>query len=278
MSTCRTSDRIGGPCGTRRLRDVPRVRRAPRVRRRTPDFPRPAVGPQLATSSRVGRIPRSVLVQLDSLNHCCWQTHNHERLFDEQGAREKFLELLGRHKAKHGILIHSYCLMGTHPHVLCTATLGQEQFSAFWKVVNHGFARWVNRRLRRRGQVVMERLGSPRIQPTAVHVLRVMRYQDRNPVEARLVRRASHWPWSSHRHYALGVPDPIIDPPNAYLLLGRTAAQRRKAYRHLFHRPLEDSIRREHHSAGDGLSGRPFIGDADWVERCHVDAGLDPPS
>lgn len=226
----------------------------------------------------MGRIPRCILVQLNSINHCCWQTHNHERHFDEDGARGKFLELLGRYKARHGILIHSYCLMGTHPHVLCTATMGQEHFSSFWKAVNQGFARWVNRRLRRRGQVVMERLGSPRVQPAAAHVLRVMRYQDRNPVLAGLARRASHWRWSSHRHYALGDPDPIVDPPDAYVALGRTAAQRRMAYRHLFRRSLEESTHPGRHSAGDSLSRCAFIGDPSWVAWRRVDAGLDPPA
>jgi putative transposase len=226
----------------------------------------------------VARIPRSVLVHLGSINHCCWQAHNHERLFDHEGAREKFLELLARHKSDHGILIHSYCLMGTHPHVLCTATRGQERFSAFWKVVNHGFARWINHRLRRRGQVVMERLGSPRVQPSPAHVLRVMRYQDRNPVEAGLVRKASHWRWSSHRHYALGVPDPLVDAPVAYLALGRTPAERRMADRHLVRRRSDElqSVRARWH--GVGAVGCPFIGDPDWVARRCADAGLDPPS
>ncbi len=34
------------------------------------------------------------------------------------------------------IRIYAYCIMGTHPHVLCKSTLGQEAFSAFWKGVN----------------------------------------------------------------------------------------------------------------------------------------------
>ena len=240
------------------------------MRRRAPAESGGAFGVGVARRDSVGRLRRSVLVELDSINHCCWQTHNHERLFDEEGARDKFLELLGRYKARHGILIHSYCLMGTHPHVLCTATLGQEAFSAFWKVVNHGFACWVNRRLRRRGQVVMERLGSPRVQPSSAHVLRVMRYQDLNPVQAGLVRRVSHWRWSSHRHYALGEPDPIVDPPAAYLALGPTPAARRMAYRHLLRVPASgpSEARRDL-----PFTSAPFLGDPAWVARQHAEAG-----
>jgi len=230
-------------------------------------------GPRLALRPPVPRLPRFLLVEPGSINHCCWQAHNHERLFELDGAREKFLELLARHKAHYGILIHSYCLMGTHPHVLCTATQGQQRFSAFWKVVNHGFACWLNRKLGRRGQVVMDRLGSPRIEPAPLHVLRVMRYGDRNPVRAGLCRRPKDWKWSSHRHYAFGSPDPIVDDPPAYLGLGRSPAQRRKAYQQLACRSLEETLHHRH----DDFLRPPFVGSPAWVaDRCAA-AGLDPP-
>ena len=134
----------------------------------------------------MARVPRFCLVEPESTNHCTWRAHDLEHVFEEPGARERFLELLGEHKPKHGVRIHSYCLMGTHPHVVCTSDLGQVAFSKFWQVVNYRFARWYNRRRKRRGQVVMERLRSPRIQGDGAHQLTVMRYGDLNPVRAGL--------------------------------------------------------------------------------------------
>ena len=96
-------------------------------------------------------MPRFCLVESNSTNHCTWRAHDREHVFEEPGARERFLELLGEHKGKHAVRIHSYCLMGTHPHVVCTFDLGQEAFSKFWQVVNYRFARWYNRRRKRRG-------------------------------------------------------------------------------------------------------------------------------
>ncbi len=144
----------------------------------------------------MSRLLRSALVEQDSTNHCTWRAHDRERVFDEPGARERFLVLLGKHKAKHGIRIHSYCLMGSHPHVVCTADKGQEEWSRFWKVVNYRFARWFNRVRNRKGQVVMERLRSPRIQGKGAHQLTVMRYGDLNPVRAGLVGSPKDWPWA----------------------------------------------------------------------------------
>jgi putative transposase len=199
-----------------------------------------------------------------------WRAHDHERVFDEGGARDKFLELLAKYKERHGIRIHSYCLMGTHPHVVCTAANGQEEFSKFWKVVNHGFAWWFNRRHKRRGQVVMERLRSPRIQSSGNHQLTVMRYGDLNPVRAGLVRSPKDWQWSTYRHYAFGEPNPLVDPAPEYLALGRTAVARRKAYQSLFAAPHVAALRERRPE----LVMLPFIGDATWVMTRMEAAGI----
>jgi putative transposase len=218
----------------------------------------------------VARIPRELLVEPDSTNHCTWQAHDHERVLEAEGARAKLAELMEKHKKRYGILIHSYCLMGTHPHVVLTAVNGQHDFSGFWKVVNHGFAWWFNRQHNRRGQVVMERLRSPRIQPTGNHLLTVMRYGDLNPVRAGLVRSPKDWEWSSYRYYAFGEANPLVDPAPDYLALGRTPAARREAYRQLFATPLSLALRERR----PDLVVVPFVGDAEWVLSRLDAAGL----
>ncbi len=156
---------------------------------------------------------------------------------------------------------------------MCRATKGQKAFSAFWKVVNWGFARWYNGRTNGRGQVVMERLRSPRIQDGR-RQLEVMRYGDLNPVRAGLVRSAGDWKWSSHRHYAYGEQDDLVTDAPEYIALGATPPQRRKAYLHLLARPLTDTLlcrRRD-------LVEASFIGDSLWVTRLLSNAGLSPPA
>ena len=208
------------------------------------------------------RIARSRLVSADSTHHCFWRSHNHSTVLGSDAARRKFLALLEKYKDRYGVVIHSYCLMGTHPHVICRSTHGQAAFSAFWKVVNQCFARWYNLRTKGRGQVVMERLGSPRVQDGGTHVIAVMHYGDLNPVRAKLVRRARDWPWSSHAHFAYGRPDPLVTDPPEYVALGRTVAERCRAYLKLLLRSvaaLVNEWRRE-------FTRVPFIGDPDWIE------------
>ena len=213
-----------------------------------------------------------MLVEADSTNHCTWRSHGHTMVLDSDQARGLFLELLRKNKDKYGVEIHSYCLMGTHPHVMCRSRQGQAAFSAFWKVVNWSFARWVNRRTGGRGQVVMDRMRSPRVQDGR-HQLAVMRYGDLNPVRAGLTSSAGRWEWSSHRHYAYGEKNELITDAPEYLGLGATAPQRRKAYLHLFaHSRAESAMRRR-----PELVEHPFIGDQAWVEIMRDVCGLSPP-
>lgn len=216
------------------------------------------------------RIPRRLLVDLTSTNHCTWRSHNRTRVFDDDECAEFFLDLLGHYKTRFGILIHSFCLMGTHPHVLLTSTMGQESFSSFWRLVNQRFARFYNRKFSRRGQVVMERLRSPAVQGGEHHMLTVMRYGDLNPVRAGLVVSAAHWKHSSYRHYAYGERHALIDDAPEYLALAQSPAKRRVAYRCLFGRGNEQPLlerRRE-------LVDAPFVGETGWVSSRRAAIGL----
>src|SRR5512137_551069 len=207
------------------------------------------------------RFPRSRLVGPGTMHHCFWRSHNRSPVLDSDEARWKFLGLLAKYKDRHDIVIRSYCLMSTHPHVVCGSTRGQPAFSAFWKVVNQCFARWSNRRTGGRGQVVMERLGSPRIHPGGRHELEAIFYGDMNPVRAGIVRRPRDWPWSSHSHYALGTPDPLVADSPAYVALGRTTAERRIAYLRLLRGRVAQRLRRHR----PDLVVRPFFGPPRWV-------------
>jgi putative transposase len=214
----------------------------------------------------VPRIPRRLVVDLGSTNHCTWRSHNSTHVFELDTAKRFFLDLVLKYAARHGIRVRSYCLMGTHPHLVVVAARGQAEFSRFWQIVNHLFARWYNRQNKsRRGQVVTQRMKSPMIQPGANgrHILTVMRYGDLNPVRAGIVRSPKDYLWSSYRHYAFGEPNPLIEDEPEYLALGRTPAERRLSYRHLFAVPLASGLRARRPDIVDA----PFYGDPTWVDQ-----------
>jgi len=69
---------------------------------------------------------------------------------------------------------------------------------------------------------------------TERYLLLCMRYIELNPVRAGRVAHPSEYPWSSHRHNALGEPDGLLTAQREYRRLGRNTDERQAAYRQLF--------------------------------------------
>jgi len=107
--------------------------------------------------------------------------------------------------------LHAYVLMGTHVHVLLTPQRAQGAMPL----------------------VVALRARDFDATPvtTRRYVLACMRYIELNPVRAGLVRHPAHYRWSSYRANALGEDDALLTPHALYCALGRSAEERRAAYR-----------------------------------------------
>jgi putative transposase len=174
-------------------------------------------------------LPRYLIVEDGSTFHMTWKCHNHSWLLKEEWAKQLYYNLLLKYKKRYGVKIHSYCFMSNHPHLTGTMS-SKEKFSAFFRLVNSQFARGVNQIKKRRGQVVMDRFKSPRIQTDRDH-LQVIIYGDLNPSRAGMVDHPKEYRWSSYLYYACGKEDPLIDPPPCYLQLGNNPTQRQEEYR-----------------------------------------------
>jgi REP-associated tyrosine transposase len=110
--------------------------------------------------------------------------------------------------------VHAYVLMGTHAHLLVTPLRADA------------------------ASPLIRALGAPAFDASPVyarrHVLACMRYIELNPVRAGLVRHPAHYRWSSYRANALGEADALVVPHALYCALGRSADERRAAYRGTF--------------------------------------------
>lgn len=201
-------------------------------------------------------LPRYQIICDDAHFHVTWQCHNKDWLLKWNWAKQAYYNLLLKYKDKYGIQFYSYSLMDNHPHLVGHLE-SKKQFSAFFRVVNSQFARFVNKRLQRRGQVVMDRFKSPMIESDH-HMLTVMAYIDLNQHRAGKVDHPRKNDWSSYRYYAYGEPDPLIIPSPSYLALGNTPQERQEEYRAIVQSLLE-------HRKLINISHTHFIGDPDWV-------------
>jgi putative transposase len=201
-------------------------------------------------------LPRYMIICDDAHFHVTWQCHNKDWLLKWDWAKKLYYNLLLKYKDRYGVDIYSYNLMDNHPHM--TGHLQEkEAFSAFFRLVNCLFAKAVNKRLKRRGQVVMDRFKSPRIE-TDEYMLNAMVYIDLNQYRAGKVSHPKENCWSSYHYYAYGEDDPLITPSPSYMALGKTSKERQKEYRTMVEGLIGTKRR-------FNISDTYFIGNPDWV-------------
>jgi REP element-mobilizing transposase RayT len=119
-------------------------------------------------------------------------------LFEGRRDARFFLACLAREIRAGNLEVHAYCLMTTHFHLFVRSPRGR--LSAAMQRVQVAYARWFNRGRGRDGPLFRGRFRN-RIVETEAYALTLLRYIDRNPVEARLVAAPGEYPWGSARHY-----------------------------------------------------------------------------
>lgn len=205
-------------------------------------------------------LPRHHILEDESICHVTWQCHNKDWLLKESWSKELYYQLLIKYKDRYGVKIYSYCLMDNHIHLSGRLNkLGS--FSDFFRVVNACFARGYNKEVQRRGQVVMDRFKSPRIENDR-DLLQVMVYIDLNPKRAGKVNHPRRNEYSSFAYYAYGAEDSLITPAPSYLDMGISPQRRQEAYQALVNEILRNDWRQK-----KPYSSRLFIGDPAWVTR-----------
>jgi putative transposase len=145
--------------------------------------------------------------------------------------RRFYLFHLSRMLPKAGCLLHAFCLMTNHVHLLLTAA-ELEGCGLLMKSIGELYARYFNKSYKRSGYLWEGRYKSCLVQ-SEVYVLSCYRYIDLNPVRAGLARRADEYPWSSYRFNAIGDASGLLSPHGEYLRLGNTPAERQAMYREL---------------------------------------------
>ncbi|HEY3173195.1 MAG TPA: transposase [Thermoanaerobaculia bacterium] len=148
-----------------------------------------------------------------ALYHVTSRGHERGPIFRDSADRRHFLNLLASVIPDQAWLLHSYCLMGNHYHLLLET--GRPTLSRGMHALNARYSQHFNRRHDRAGHVFEGRFKAIVVQKQP-HLLELHRYIVLNPVRAGLVRRPQDWPWSNYR-----ATSGAIVPP-AWLEVGST--------------------------------------------------------
>src|SRR3954447_24123331 len=137
------------------------------------------------------------------MHHACMNGVNDEDVFRSDEDRIGYLAMLIATVSRYGWLCLSYCLMGTHLHLLVETP--EPNFGEGMRWLHGHYARCFNKQHDRRGHLFKGRYHDEPVL-TEAHFLTVVPYIALNPVEAGICSAPCDWPWASHRAVARGAP------------------------------------------------------------------------
>lgn len=195
----------------------------------------------------------------DQPQHVIQRGNNRQAIFFAAGDYRAYHDRLAEAARDHGVAIHAYVLMTNHVHLLATPARA-ESLPRMMQTLGRRYVRHVNALYRRTGTLWEGRYRAAPIESEA-HFLACSRYIELNPVRAGRVAHPRDYRWSSWRAQAEGAEDDVVSEHALYRALGRSAAERQKAYRALFRAALAEEFLDELRAATNGgwaLGGERF--------------------
>lgn len=118
-----------------------------------------------------------------------------EKIFKSIRDREKFFEYLAKAVELYGILIHTYCLMTNHYHLIIQTP--QANLSATIQWLNISYATYFNKKRQRSGHLFQGRFKAILVDKDE-YLAQLSRYIHLNPVRAKMVAKPADYRWSSY--------------------------------------------------------------------------------
>ncbi|MFC4656771.1 transposase [Rheinheimera marina] len=130
-----------------------------------------------------------------ALYHVTSRGNEHKAIYLQESDYKKFLKVLEQVCQRYNWLIHAYCLMTNHYHILVETP--EANLSIGMRQLNGVYTQAFNRRHQRVGHLLQGRFNAVLVQKDS-HLLEVCRYIVLNPVRAAMVAHCQQWRWSSY--------------------------------------------------------------------------------
>ena len=132
----------------------------------------------------------------------------HQEIFRDEDDYRYFLDLLEAVQVQYGLVVHAYCLMTNHYHLLVST--GEEPIWKCMKVIDQLYSMHFNWRHGLDGPLFRGRYHSI-IVKTDPYFIQTSRYIALNPVKAGIVNRPEDYKWSSYKTLVGLADDHITD-------------------------------------------------------------------
>ena len=143
------------------------------------------------------------------LGACKRSGSSQQDVFFVDDDRTTYVRLLREQARKYGVRIEAYCLMTNHIHLVATPKRKDSLAKAVGRT-HFLYTQYINRMHGRSGHLWQNRFFSCTLD--GAHFLNAIRYVERNPVRARIVRAPWRYAWSSAAEHVGASPRiPVLD-------------------------------------------------------------------
>ena len=132
----------------------------------------------------------------------------HQRIFSDESDYQYFMSLLLDTRNLYSFIVHAYCLMTNHYHLLIETK--DEDISKIMKRINEFYTRYYNVKYGRDGALFRGRFKSCEVLDDE-YFLQTSRYICLNPVNARIVELPEQYKWSSYSTLVGLTEEPITE-------------------------------------------------------------------
>ena len=192
-------------------------------------------------------------------HHVIQRGNRRQKVFFDSSDKVEYLRILGLQSNLFGLKIWAYCLMDNHVHLIVVPQKKGSLTSAIGET-HRLYTRMVNFRERWRGYLWQGRFSSFPLDSD--YLYHCVRYIERNPVRAGIVKRAEEYPYSRAKAHALKQKDPLLES----FYLNREI----RNWRSYLTEPDDDERIRIFHEYI--LTGRP-LGEERFVKKLEVKVG-----
>ncbi|VFQ45098.1 trp repressor/replication initiator [Desulfoluna butyratoxydans] len=160
--------------------------------------------------------------------HVTSRGNERKNIYKSKRDRQKFLEYLGEAHERYGAIIHAYCLMTNHYHLLIETP--DANLPQIMKHVNSSYTTYFNVKRKRFGHLFQGRYKAFLVYKDD-YALELSRYIHLNPVRAAMVDSVIDYPWSSYRAFVGKEASPEwLETDYIHGYFGKRVSQARREY------------------------------------------------
>lgn len=193
--------------------------------------------------------------------HITARGNERKDIFKSISDRDRFLSYLESATERYGAVVHAYCLMTNHYHLLLATPSGN--LSQIMRHINGAYTTYFNTKRKRSGHLFQGRYRGILVEADE-YAKELSRYIHLNPVRAGIVREPDEYRWSSYRSY-IGKEKPAGWLAGDLVLgyFGRKISEAQRRYRDF----VEAALGQDHGNPLSEVAGSAILGSAGFVER-----------